>query len=616
MRFVLFLPSLIAAVRLQVESAYLPYSVTNAIYGVPSSEELFSAILQRDADEVAGLIARGADVNLFSESEDASPLMLCALSGLDDVSAVLLSSKDIDVNAHDSRMRTAIFLALQNNHQIVAKQIIDYAERNNIVLDVFGIDASGRNLLQIAVYNNDMFAVEFLLGQGLDANHNDDELNTAVTLASHLGFTDILDAILSSERVNLNIALVKCLERIQAIQNNPTEVQAVQKLCQHVISRGANPTHALFYAVQKSTYQVLQRLTEFHPDLKVRPNGKSLLMIAANSGNISTCKYLLDNKIDIIYNLKGVDAMHCAISSSHIAIVDLLLKSGEFDPTAALSSAINLNQGEYDTISNQIIQLILSYGPNFINTDFHKQNSIITGAREVYQAVNAGDLNELRACFYSRGYDGLENAFASNGDSALSHAALSDKDDMLRFLLDHMLDGKLREAFHQVVFSQGGMWMHNFDLRHKLHPKEDICFRKFFDPKSVFIPIFEWRDPSGKSLFEISYEEGNRPFCAFLIKHAITAHYDFLSHFVAKLPLLQYLANHRDFAFIKFIQDLQDPFAALLAKYQLKNTRQDMKQLLKWGHVDKAKSAGKRPLSTEEFEMVKERYSSLSVQAS
>ena len=158
-----------------------------------------SAMVQR-------LLAAGANPNLALLSGE-TPLMVASRGGYADVAAQLLA-KGADVNAHGTRGQTALMWAVSQQHPEVVKVLlankVDIHAKSDVWSEVMAIPPHGylpynKNIphggetgLMFAARVGDLECAKLLLGAGANVNDADAWGITAVTLAAHSGFTDLV----------------------------------------------------------------------------------------------------------------------------------------------------------------------------------------------------------------------------------------------------------------------------------------------------------------------------------------------------------------------------------------------------------------------------------------
>jgi ankyrin repeat protein len=168
-----------------------------------ASENGSSAMVRR-------LLEAGAKPNLPLLSGE-TPLMVAARSGYPDVVAQLLA-KDANINAHATRGQTALMWAVSQMHPEVVKVLLahhpDIQMKSDVWTDVMAVPPhgylpynkaiphGGETALMFAMRVGDIASAKLLLAAGANVNDTDAWGVSAVTLAAHSGFTDLVEFLL------------------------------------------------------------------------------------------------------------------------------------------------------------------------------------------------------------------------------------------------------------------------------------------------------------------------------------------------------------------------------------------------------------------------------------
>ena len=158
-----------------------------------------SAMVQR-------LLAAGANPNLALLSGE-TPLMVASRGGYAGVVTQLLA-KGANVNAHGTRGQTALMWAVSQQHPEVVKVLlankVDVHAKSDVWSEVMAIPPhgylpynkniphGGETALMFAARVGDLDCAKLLLAAGANVNDADAWGVTAVTLAAHSGFTDLV----------------------------------------------------------------------------------------------------------------------------------------------------------------------------------------------------------------------------------------------------------------------------------------------------------------------------------------------------------------------------------------------------------------------------------------
>lgn len=169
----------------------------------PASENGSAAMVRR-------LLAAGANPNLALLSGE-TPLMVAARSGHPEVVELLLN-KGADPNAHGTRGQTALMWAVAQKHPDVVKVLIAHKADLRLKSDVWSevmaipphgylpynkaIPHGGETALMFAARVGDRESARLLLAAGANVNDADAWGVSAVTLAAHSGFTELVQFLL------------------------------------------------------------------------------------------------------------------------------------------------------------------------------------------------------------------------------------------------------------------------------------------------------------------------------------------------------------------------------------------------------------------------------------
>jgi uncharacterized protein len=171
--------------------------------GVPA---LWAAAQNGDIAMVERLLAAGANPNQALLSGETS-LMVAARGGFADVIAKLLA-KGANVNVHGTRGQTALMWAVSRHHANVAQVLIaggaDVHAKSEAWSEVMAVPPHGylpynknvphgaETALMFAARVGDLACAKLLVGAGANVNDADAWGVSAVTLAAHSGFTDVV----------------------------------------------------------------------------------------------------------------------------------------------------------------------------------------------------------------------------------------------------------------------------------------------------------------------------------------------------------------------------------------------------------------------------------------
>jgi len=135
-----------------------------------------TAALGGDTNEIKGLIARGADVNLRSKV-GADSLMYAALKGNKDIVKMLIAA-GAKTNTTNSQGHTALCLAARAGNTEIVKILVAADADVNAQEDTFG-----ESSLVLAAKNGHKDTVKALIAAGADVGAQDNDAKTAIDRA-------------------------------------------------------------------------------------------------------------------------------------------------------------------------------------------------------------------------------------------------------------------------------------------------------------------------------------------------------------------------------------------------------------------------------------------------
>jgi ankyrin repeat protein len=171
---------------------------------------LWTASQNGSSAMVRRLLEAGANPNMPLLSGE-TPLMVAARSGYPDVASQLLG-KDANINAHGTRGQTALMWAASQKHPEVVKVLLahhpDIKMKSDVWTDVMAVPPhgylpynkavphGGETALMFAVRVGDIDSAKLLVAAGGNVSDADAWGVSAVTLAAHSGFSDLVEFLL------------------------------------------------------------------------------------------------------------------------------------------------------------------------------------------------------------------------------------------------------------------------------------------------------------------------------------------------------------------------------------------------------------------------------------
>lgn len=252
----------------------------------------------------------GASVVNEKNSMGRTALMKTAMYGHPDIAELLLE-KGADVHATDDDSRTALTWAAGRGR----KNMVEFLLQNGAVLD--HKDNEGKTVLISAARHSDRDMVALLLDQGADLHEKDHTGTTALMMAATQWESDIPELLLEKgadihEKNNFgDTALMFAAE-----ERNKDTVKLLA-------TRGA--------AVDEKSAQAVKSKRKAGENFSVPVTAVSVLVDAANKGDLAAVTALLDEHGSAIINQKNIHGwmpLIWAIRGGHKDIVELLIDRG------------------------------------------------------------------------------------------------------------------------------------------------------------------------------------------------------------------------------------------------------------------------------------------------
>ena len=213
---------------------------------------LWNASLNGSSGMVKRLLEAGAHPNLALLLGE-TPLMIAARSGNADVVTQLID-KGANVNARGPRGQTALMWAVSEQHPDVVKVLLsrgaDIRARSEVLSQVMAvpphgkpeynrmIPSGGEDALMFAARVGDLASAKLLLAAGANVNDADAWGVSAMVLAAHSGFTEMVEFLLD-KGADANAAGPGFTALHEAIMRRD------EKMVDELLAHGANPNAPL-----------------------------------------------------------------------------------------------------------------------------------------------------------------------------------------------------------------------------------------------------------------------------------------------------------------------------------------------------------------------------------
>ena len=291
---------------------------------------LHSAAEGGDVSIIEMTLSRGFDVN-SKDSLGRTPLMIAAAKGKKQAVDFLLS-KGADPSLKTLTEKKLLHAAVEGGNVAIVETVL------SLDIPVNSIDKDGLTPLMIAVSNNKLETLEFLLSNGADPFLKDEKERNVLNISAECGCTDVIERLLSS---GMDID-----SRDDKGQTPLMDAAAFAKLqvVNYLLEKGADPTltanngwSLLHFACQGGNTTIIEKILSCRLDVNIKGTyGESTPLIAAIvNNNLEAVKYLLKEGADpsLEFGFTPINSLHLAVidpaSTSHVvSIIEAILASG------------------------------------------------------------------------------------------------------------------------------------------------------------------------------------------------------------------------------------------------------------------------------------------------
>lgn len=423
----------------------------NAQHGKTGETPLIQAVKSGDPDTVEKLLGKNADVNI-ADKKGYTALDYAVESNYYYLASTLMAKEPKDLNHTLSNNQTLLMRALSDKQYDFAQTLMTAGAEGSTELNVDGEYSSA--LIQ-SVREQDLQSITLLLDNGVKvtANNKPNGTNAVRTLFKMMeganGYTlEALD--------NIGEQLLK--------EENLEGVSGAMMLPASMMDK-----NILNETMQNGMDKTVQALLNLKIGLTDKIDGKTLLMIAAETGNNNTLKMLLnhDNDINSVSD-NGKTALHLAVENNQVETVKTLINQKNIDleakdkqgMTPFLSAVINHNEELINLLAEKgadtkatvtdgqkvlsPMLLALKNGKNQNKLDLEFLQKLVDAGVDINQSNEKGVTPLIFSLTFSS--NGLTEFLLNNG--ADPHLVISDKSSrfvsVYEVLIFHLKNRKLK----------------------------------------------------------------------------------------------------------------------------------------------------------------------------
>ncbi|MFT7811579.1 serine/threonine-protein phosphatase 6 regulatory ankyrin repeat subunit B-like isoform X1 [Arapaima gigas] len=366
---------------------------------------------------VQTLLGFGAQVQLKGGKAMETPLHIAAQVKDGEKVAEILLKSGADVNAEQKTGETAVHIAARHGNLQMLMALIEEGG------DVTWQSKVGENPLHISVRHCHAHVVREILTY-LTNKKSHSEAQRCVHQANHAGETPLhLAAELKKE---MDHREGERIDIIMTLMEYDVDVTAVTK------EAGETPLHYCARAGNSDTLQaILSNVKSSRLPLVVNKhakNGRSPLLLAAESGHVEVVKILLQNHARVdVFDEQGKAALHLAAEHGHEEIADILLFNKAFVNAKSKLGMTPLHLSAQNG-SNRLVQLLVKTHLASIDAlTLNKETPLHLAA--LY--------GQLDVCSILLDMKADVNACDTHGQTPLHLAAESDHSEVVKLFLNH-----------------------------------------------------------------------------------------------------------------------------------------------------------------------------------
>lgn len=270
-------------------------------------------------------------------SKGKTALFIAASFGSKQIVEFLLTNPNLDVNAQSNKKQTALMGATASMHYDIVKILLEVPK-----IDINIQDKSGNSAFTLACTciesESEKLVKLFLTNPDLNINIQNKWGLTPLMLASHLGYTAVVDQLLQHKNIDVNFQNDGLTALTCAVLNQKESIVKLLLQRPEINIHIESPTGKSAYILacdRPEGNNIRQLLAQYNADFdkKLRLLNHQWLKAAFN-GQLSKMQNL-ENSIDInIKNIKGMNALMFAAEERHISLVTYLLSKPHIDINA------------------------------------------------------------------------------------------------------------------------------------------------------------------------------------------------------------------------------------------------------------------------------------------
>ncbi|KAI2490607.1 serine/threonine kinase [Fragilaria crotonensis] len=296
---------------------------------------LFFNAYDGNLNKVRALLLDGANVNA-QDSYGATALYIASQNGHLEVVRELLQHDNVDVNLQcTDDGATALYMASQQGHLEVVRELLQH---DNV--DVNLQCTSGATALYTAIQNGHVEVVRKLLQiDNVDVNIQSTDGTTALYIASQDGHLEVVRELLQHDNVDVNLQCTNDGTTALYMASQRGRLEVVRELLHHgkveVNLQRKDGRTALHTASRNGHVELFRELLQ-HENVEVNAydeNGDTALIIASHSSNLDVVRELLRNdNVDVnAQNKNGETALFQASREGNQEVVKKLLEHNNVD---------------------------------------------------------------------------------------------------------------------------------------------------------------------------------------------------------------------------------------------------------------------------------------------